>query len=392
MKHRYETFGGIISSDGDAEHPPFLAFVDRQYMRELGLPASPLWEQGQDGGIGWLSAPTEVHYALTNRCSNGCPHCYMDSGQAPENELDTDGAKRVLDTLAGMGVFHVALGGGEALEREDLFEIAAYARQLGLVPNLTVSGVGITPAVAERMAVFGQVNLSLDGVGQASAVFRGKDVFADVDAAITALTDAGVPTGINCVLGRENYSGLGTLFAYAERKSLNEIEFLRLKPAGRCADYDQRKTTHEQNLSLLPYLAGLAETSGVTAKIDCSFVPMLCWHKPPLEALEAMATYGCEAGNVLWGMTSDGRIGGCSFLTNVRQGSGMEIFDMDRDRGQERFGQLHGWLQTPPEPCASCGYVSICKGGCRAVASHVLGRPDAPDPDCPFVVEARNDA
>ena len=34
MKHRYENFGGIIASDA----PPFLAFVDRQFMRDLGLP------------------------------------------------------------------------------------------------------------------------------------------------------------------------------------------------------------------------------------------------------------------------------------------------------------------------------------------------------------------
>jgi MoaA/NifB/PqqE/SkfB family radical SAM enzyme len=31
--------------------------------------------------------------------------------------------KRALDILANMKVFHVALGGGEALERDDCFEI-----------------------------------------------------------------------------------------------------------------------------------------------------------------------------------------------------------------------------------------------------------------------------
>jgi hypothetical protein len=29
MKYRYENFGGIVAS----ENPPFLAFVDRTYMR-----------------------------------------------------------------------------------------------------------------------------------------------------------------------------------------------------------------------------------------------------------------------------------------------------------------------------------------------------------------------
>ena len=58
MRYRYETFGGIIAS----EDPPFLAFVDRRFMREQGLDASPLW-QGAGEEIGLLSAPTEVHLA-----------------------------------------------------------------------------------------------------------------------------------------------------------------------------------------------------------------------------------------------------------------------------------------------------------------------------------------
>ena len=39
MRYRYESFGGIVS----APEPPFLAFVDRQYMRELGLPPAACW-------------------------------------------------------------------------------------------------------------------------------------------------------------------------------------------------------------------------------------------------------------------------------------------------------------------------------------------------------------
>jgi len=57
-----------------------------------------------------------------------CPHCYMGAGEKDAEQLDTDGIKRALDILAEMNVFHIALGGGEALERPDLFEIAEYAR------------------------------------------------------------------------------------------------------------------------------------------------------------------------------------------------------------------------------------------------------------------------
>lgn len=383
MMYRFENFGGIIAS----QSPPFLAFVDRNYMRDLGLGESALW-QTEDESIGVLSAPTEVHFAITNKCSARCPHCYMGAGEKDGGELDTDLLKRALDILAEMKVFHVALGGGEALERPDLFEIAGYARTKGLVPNLTVSGLNITPDIAQRMKVFGQVNVSLDGVAAGYSVFRGKDMFAVADKALEMLAAAGVPAGINCVVGRRNFDRISELFEYAKKKKLNEIEFLRFKPSGRGGPlYATERTTYEQNISLTPMLAALSAQYGIAAKIDCSFVPMFCYHNPPHQLLESMATYGCEAGNILLGIRSDGTVSGCSFLKS----SGLSVFDLPAaSRRQSSFGRVRTWTQTAPEPCRSCAYLDICKGGCHAVSEYVTGNFDSPDPDCPFVVECKN--
>lgn len=381
--YRYENFGGIISS----ENPPFLAFVDREYMVELGLGPTPLWD-GQDREIGLLSAPTEVHFAITNRCSARCTHCYMDGGEADRKELDTKSFKAALDILAEMKVFHIALGGGEALERDDLFEIAAYARKIGLVPNLTVSGLHIDKEKAAKIKeLFGQVNISMDGIGPDYAVYRGNNHFEAADRAIGLLVEAGVSTGINCVVGKQNFGNLDQLFRYAADRKLNEIECLRLKPSGRGKElYLESRTTHEQNKKLIPMLARYSRKYKVTAKIDCSFVPMYCYHKPPVEMLESMATYGCEAGNVLLGARSDGSISGCSFL----EGSGVSIFDLPGayENQEGVFKSMRTWVDRAVEPCLSCDYLNICKGGCHGVSLYLSGDYDAPDPDCPIVVEA----
>ena len=361
MKHRFENFGGIIAG----ETPPFLAFVDRDYMRSLGLGPSALW-QTEDASINRLSAPVEVHMALTNRCSAGCPHCYMDAGSADAEELDTAGMRKAFKALADLGVFHVALGGGEALERPDLFELADFARQVGLVPNLTVSGRGITETVARRMRVFGQVNVSMDGVGEAYAVFRGQNDFKLADRAVMRLVAAGVPTGINCVVGHRNFDQIAALFTYARERGLNEIEFLRYKPAGRAKDRDaflKLATTAEQNIALTPLLAELSERWHVTAKIDCSFIPMFCHHRPPVEVLESLGTYGCEAGNVLWGVRSNGDVAGCSFLETI----GRSVMELAQSPSiiQPSFLNLTTWPHRAPEPCRSCEYLNLCRGGCR---------------------------
>ncbi len=308
----------------------------------------------------------------------------MGAGEADPGELGTEAFKEALGRLAKLGVFHVAMGGGEALVREDLFELAAHAREVGLVPNLTTSGHLMTPRIAEQMTVFGQVNVSVDAVGGHSG-YRDPSHFAKADEAITALLGAGVPTGINCVVGNRNFEGLPALFEYAMKKGVNELELLRLKPAGRGGPvYAKEKTTYEQNKRLVPLLEDLGHSCDVVPKIDCSFVPMLAYHRPDKEALYGMATFGCEAGNVLLGGRSDGKISGCSFLEDTS----LTVFDLEKAwTSSEELTLLRQVAQKIAEPCAGCDYLDICKGGCHAVSKYVTGDLSAPDPDCPFVVE-----
>ncbi len=382
MKYRYENFGGIIASD----HPPFLAFVDREYMRDCGLDGASYW-QTPDSSVGTLSAPTEVHFACTNQCSAGCSYCYMNSGTDTSSELPLEAFCRALDCLADMGVFHVALGGGEALERKDLSLIIEHAVGLGLILNVTTNGMYVNPETARILNHYGQVNLSLDGAGSTSAVFRGTSNFNIVDLAADILLEMNIPTGINCVLGQDNYSTVEDLFIYGAEKGFNEIEFLRIKPSGRGQHaYETMKTTVEQNQNLYPMLEYLSERYKLPAKIDCSFIPMLCWHNPPPDLLRKMCTMGCEAGNMLAGITPDGKVSGCSFLpeTDLTVSTLQENWYTNR-----YFREYREWPMHAPDPCASCDYLDICKDGCHAVSLHTDHSVNAPDPDCPLVVEYR---
>ena len=379
MRYRYENFGGVIAS----ESPPFLAFVDREFMRGLGLEDSPLWEN-PDARIGLLTAPTEVHFAATNACLSNCTHCYMNSGVRESDELDTKDIISGLDVLASLGVFHVALGGGEALYRDDLFQIASHARTVGLIPNLTISGSGLSKDIAKRMRIFGQVNVSIDGVGPVYYTFREKPGFEAAKQALEWLVESNVPAGINCVVGRDNFEGIEEVFHLAADTGANEIEFLRLKPVGRAArDFDLKKTLPTQNNRLIQFLHECEERYDVPAKIDCSFLPLLVDADPPRELLERLAAYGCEAGNVLLGVRSDGLVSGCSFL----EPGALSIHDLKN--GWHKDSSLttcRNFVKTAPEPCRSCDFLDICKGGCRAVALFVTGDWRGLDPDCPRVI------
>jgi radical SAM protein with 4Fe4S-binding SPASM domain len=379
---RYESFGGIISS----LDPPFLAWVDKYFMRKLGYSGSPLWKSASAASPRHLSAPTEVHWAITNKCSRGCAGCYMDSRPAAPCELSTDALKTSLKLLRDLGVFHVALGGGEAFERPDFHEIVAYCREIGLVPNLTTSGLSMEDREIEICSLMGQVNISCDGVGPHYGVNGRNGSFAVVDTAIRRMKEADIPVGINCVVSRRNYSLLAEVIRYAAGVGANEVEFLKYKPSGRGRErYAENALTQDMVRGFYPMLMGCKRPASLELKIDCSFIPALLYHKPPKDQLEKCAVTGCDGGNLLLSVRSNGIFAGCSFVDNseIEPVSTIE----SSWHSSVHLNRFRDVVAKAQEPCRSCEYLSICKCGCRAAALFLTGDFFAPDPECPFVVE-----
>jgi radical SAM protein with 4Fe4S-binding SPASM domain len=377
VKARAERFGGIV----ELREPRALLHVDRELMRELGYPASPLWSEPAAGP---LSAPTEVHVVLSRRCAAGCKGCYVDA--VPDGAaLPFEDACRILDELAAMGVFHVALGGGEALELDYLFAVAEHARKAGITPNLTTSGLGLDEASAKRCAVFGQINVSVDGVGPAYEEARGFDGFRHAERALRLLRAVKPEVGVNCVVSRSSYPRVPEVAALVKRLRLNELELLRFKPVGRGARLDQ-ELTPEQARGIYPLARRLVFRHRIRVKLDCSFAPMVFWHRPSKAAAAFFGVQGCVAGDVLAAVQPEGHLTGCSFVSRPEADA--------REPGAVArawpggFTEFRGFAATAPEPCASCDYLSLCRGGCRAVsAAH--GAFAAPDPGCPRVQEHR---
>jgi len=377
MKVRAEWFGGIAS----LEFPRALVSINRAMMRRLGVAQSERWT-GEDPGH--LSAPTEVHLVVSRRCGAGCKSCYVDAtAQGPA--LSESQAKRALDALADHGVFHVALGGGEAMDLDYLFELARYARSLGILPNLTTAGLTLTAAQARQCTLFGQINVSVDGVGDAYRQARGFDGFARAQRALELLRAVKKEVGINCVVSRSSFDHLGDVVAFAKRLRLNEVELLRFKPAGRgAATFAEEDLTPQQGRAFYPKARWLTLRHRMRIKLDCSFAPMVFWHRPPLWVARFFGVVGCQGGNLLASVMPDGQLTGCSF------GGPAEASIFDRQATQRAldhgFGAFRDYAQKAPEPCRSCTYLSLCNGGCRVVAQ-ARGDWWQPDPGCPKVQE-----
>jgi radical SAM protein with 4Fe4S-binding SPASM domain len=382
-RKRAEAFGGIV----ELKWPRALLHVDRAMMRRLGEPESELWE-GDDDSAGAqadaqaLSAPTEVHVVLSRRCSAGCTGCYVDA--TPQGAaLSLEEAKRILDELSQMGVFHVALGGGEAIDLDYLFAVAAHATSVGIVPNLTTSGLGLTAAMADRCKAFGQINVSIDGVGEGYQRARGFDGFRHAEKALRLLRAVKKEVGVNCVVSRSSFDGLGGVAKLVRSLKLNELELLRFKPVGRGLAHLNEELTLSQAKAIYPLAQRLMLRHRIRVKLDCSFAPMVFWHKPSAAAAAFFGVQGCVAGDVLAAVTPEGSLTGCSF-TGTHEADARVPGEM-RAKWRDGFKDFRDFAARAPAPCSSCDYLKLCRGGCRAV-SNAHGDFHAPDPGCPTVI------
>ena len=85
-----------------------------------------------------LSAPETVHWAITFKCDETYPDCYIERHKRLfAGELDTQDSFKLVDKIANSGVSQLAIGGGEPFIREDLEYIVRYAAEKGLTVHIT---------------------------------------------------------------------------------------------------------------------------------------------------------------------------------------------------------------------------------------------------------------
>jgi MoaA/NifB/PqqE/SkfB family radical SAM enzyme len=108
--------------------------------------------------------PYFAHLAITHRCNLRCRFCHIT--EAPYDELDLDGMKRVIDALDRMGVAVLSIcGGGEPLLRDDFADIVNYAADKGLYTKITSNGTLSIHRYRELLASRAtEIAISLDGV------------------------------------------------------------------------------------------------------------------------------------------------------------------------------------------------------------------------------------
>lgn len=167
-------------------------------------------------GVGqplWLLAE------LTYRCPLHCVFCYnpVQLKQA-SSELTTAEWVEVMRQARQLGAAQLGFSGGEPLVRDDLEELVQEAHRLGYYTNLITSGVGLTPARAQRLKDAGldHVQLSFqDSTRELNDFLSHTKTFELKKKVAQTIKAHDWPMVMNCVLHRHNLPHVGQIIEMA---------------------------------------------------------------------------------------------------------------------------------------------------------------------------------
>ena len=191
-----------------------------------------------------------VVWNSTRRCNLKCVHCYSQScNEDYEGELTNEQAKAMIRDLAAFKAPVLLFSGGEPLMRQDMYELGAYAKELGMRPVISTNGTLITKSAASKIKEtgFGYVGISLDGVGETNDRFRG--VKGAFDAALKGFENClsiGQKVGLRLTLTKDNIHDLPAIFDLIEEMEIPRACFYHLVYTGRGAEIVNDDLTAEQ--------------------------------------------------------------------------------------------------------------------------------------------------
>lgn len=208
-------------------------------------------------------APLRVYWEVTRSCDLACRHCRAEAvPTADPHELDGAAGRALLDDLVRFGTPapHVIFTGGDPLKRDDLFELIAYARSLGMGVSVAPSATPLlTPDVIHRLKAAGveAISLSLDGATAAhhDAIRRVDGTYERTLAAAQAARDAGLAFQVNTLVSEETVDDLEALHQQVRAIGASRWSLFFLVTVGRGEVL--RAISPERAESLLQWLATL---------------------------------------------------------------------------------------------------------------------------------------
>ena len=341
---------------------------------------------------------------FTNRCNLSCLHCYSKSTLDEVDILTTEQIKNTILEMKDNGIKFIIFSGGEPLTRKDLFEIADFCKEQGIITYLSSNGLYFTTKNIGRIVdTFNYVGVSIDGDEPTHDHFRGlKGAFVETLKAVKLANSTGAKVGIRYTITKETLGSLEYIFDLAERENIPKIYVSHLVYSGRGLDNLKMDLSKEQRRKSVEFILKKAfeyyETGRdieiVTGNMEQDailFLNEFSLRYPELKSKmrERLVKWGGNsAGRNLLNINSEGDVRPDPFFPLTVGNIIEEDFGTIWQSG-DLLDELRVYPRKLSGICENCEQIDICNGGSRARAYAITGDLWSEDPSCYLTEDER---
>ncbi len=346
-----------------------------------------------------------VVWNMTRRCNLKCMHCYAHAKDIEfQNEMTTEQGKELIDDLAEFGAPVILFSGGEPTIRNDLPELADYARSKGMRAVISTNGTLIDEKMAKVLKEIGlsYVGISLDGVRETNDMFRGMP--GAFDAALSGLRNCqreGIKVGLRFTINKKNVADIPAIFDLIEEEKIPRVCFYHLVYAGRGSKLIEEDLTYEESRKTLDLIMDRTkelhdkgmplEVLTVDNHCDGPYVYFRLLKENPERAKDVydllMMNQGNSTGIGIGCVSWDGSVHPDQFwrhysFGNVKERKFSEIWTDTSNELMAGLKNRKPLIKANADRCAKCKWFDICNGNFRVRAEAVYDNVWADDPAC----------
>jgi len=328
-----------------------------------------------------------VHWSVTGRCNYKCKHCYMWACENKYDELSHEEVMEIVKQLAECGIRRISLTGGEALLRNDIFEIIDALIANDIVITTVYSNGHLvnesTLSEFEKRGIYPEFNMSYDGTEGWHGWLRGvPEADNAIDRAFRLCREHGFPTGAEMCIHKKNKHTLRDSVNYLASVGCKSLKVNPIADVGAWKDNGYGESINMKELFdlYLNYIPEYYEDGKpLTIMLGGFFYasPNFDNYQIPMNKIEMDLDKFCVCGharNHLY-ISPDGRALPCMSLTGMKI---QEKYPLILEHGLRECLTESAYLElitkkareivNHNEQCNNCEYVNRCCGGCRASA------------------------
>lgn len=308
-----------------------------------------------------------VSWNTTNQCNMYCDHCYRESGQKAENELNTKEAKKLLREIKKANFKIMIFSGGEPLLRPDIVELVQYASDLGLRPVFGTNGTLLNKKLAKELKNAGTMGMgiSLDSLDpkKHDQLRKYTGAWDEALRGMECCKEAKLPFQIHTTVMGWNDKEIEQITDFAIKLGAVAHHIFFLVPTGRAENIEEESLRASEYEQLLRRILNKQKEIDIELKPTCA--PQFMRIAKQME-IPMRFTKGCLAGISYCIISPTGNVQPCAYL-NMKVGNVRETPFDKIWQDNEVFKTLR--TENYSGGCGLCEYKKIC-GGCRARASY----------------------